>query len=232
MGSLTIIKCSTGILLKNLLFTENSNSLFNNIFGKFNLESKDFDTIIQQSIFIFINQMWSNVVLNFKINKVDISGGSISKRHILHTVDYQLVLFLLNIFDESKIPNIVYNSYKNSLLSSSIPLDLYNKYINMDISNIKGKDSSIYEAFALIKGNSHVEIIKNNFVLSINMLINDITNGIKNELEKLNKTLVSYSSQLALLSHEVSKIENIGSVSTKHMSNKDKKKFKNKTPLK
>lgn len=58
------------------------------------------------------------------------------------------------------------------------------------------------------------------------MLIMDITNGIKNELDKLNKTITSYSSELTLLSYKKSSLENINSRSTRHMSNKEKKRFK------
>nr|WVH37925.1 RNA polymerase [Dichomitus squalens] len=240
-GSSVIIKCSIGTLLKNLFFTEESTSIFKNLFGSLNLEYKDFETISQNSIFIFLNQTWSNVVLNFKLNKVDLSGGSISKRHILHTVDIQLVLHLLNIFDRSELmSNIVYNSHKNPILSSSIPLDYYNKFLDrrIDILNMKvkdvnnnfllDKDDFIYTDKLFYKYNSVEAIVRSNLSLSIEMLIADITNGIKSELEKLNNTNNKYSNDLSLLSYEKSKFEDIDTQTTKYMKNKEKKDLKKK----
>lgn len=151
LDNLVIIRIGINVFLENLIFTDKSGSLFENIFGSLNLKSKDFDVISQQSVFIFLNQMWSNILLNFKINKVDVSGGSISKRHILHSVDYQLVLHLLKIFDESKImSNIVYNSLKDPILSSSIPLNYYKIFLDrvINISNMKVKD--IYNISSII----------------------------------------------------------------------------------
>ena len=239
---LIMIRCSIATFLKILLFSEDSESLFNNIFGKFDLESKDFDTISQQSIFVFLNQTWSNVVLNFKINKVDVSGGNISKRHVLQTVDLQLVLFLLNIFNESKLPNVIHNSLNNSILSSSIPIDFYNKFAGIDLLNSKVKDlnissviddpsiyvdSLIREKYSDFDGN----IMQSNFNLSIDMLICDISDGIKNELEKLNKNIDSCTSEIDLLSYKKSNLENIHNTSTRYMSNKEKKRFKKERTL-
>lgn len=238
-GSLVIIICSISTFLKNLFFTEESNSLFNNIFGRLDSEFKDFDVISQNSIFIFFNQMWSNVLLNFKINKVDISGGSISKRHILHTVDYQLVLHLLKMFDESQImSNTIYNSFKDPILSSSIPLDYYKNFLerkteilDMKVKDVKNisiikKDPLTYGERGFSRYNSVEAIVKSNFIESIEMLITDITNGIKNELDLLQNTNKNYSDDLMSLSFKKSQIENIDNVSTRFMRNKEKKRFK------
>ena len=239
--SLIIIKCSISTFLKNLLFDYKSNLFFNSVFGELNLESKDFDVICQQSVFIFLNQMWSNVVLNFKLNKVDLSGGSISKRHLLHTVDFQLVLNLIKIFGDIKnINNLIYNSFTNSILSSSIPLDLYNQILASssdiltmkvkDVNNIsflnKNKNPLIYSEDIIRYYNSYEDIVKSNFALTIEMLIADITNGIKSDLEKLNNSNNKYSLNLNSLSYDKSKIENIDNESTKYMRNKEKKRFK------
>jgi hypothetical protein len=183
--------------------------------------------------------MWSNILLNFKINRVDVSGGSISKRHILQTVDFQLVMFLIGIFDKSKLMSkIVYNGLKDPILSSSIPLKYYKYFTDKlnDISNMKVKDiknnlsiienSSLYSEKELAKYNSVQTIAKSNLSLAIEMLIMDIKNGIKNELIDLQNTISNYYKELSLLSYHKSNIENIDSQSTKHMSNKEKKIFK------
>lgn len=56
-GVLKIIQCNISYFLKNLLFTVNSDSFFETVFGDLDLNSKDFNTISQQSIFVFYNQM-------------------------------------------------------------------------------------------------------------------------------------------------------------------------------
>ena len=237
-GSLVIIKCSISTFIKNMLFTEESNSLFDNVFGGLNLKSKDFDSICQQSVFIFLNQMWSNVLLNFKLSKVDVSGGSITKRHLLQTVDFQLVTNLLKFFDESVIPNLIYKSFKEPMISSSIPLNYYNKFVDrrIDILNMKvkdvnnisflNKDPLIYSDKVFEEYISFEKILKSNFELSIEMLITDITNGINSELETLNNTNNKLSIDLDVLSYKKSNIEGLDSQSTKYMTNKDKKRFK------
>ena len=237
-GSLVIIKCSISTFIKNMLFTEESNSLFDNVFGGLNLKSKDFDSICQQSVFIFLNQMWSNVLLNFKLSKVDVRGGSITKRHLLQTVDFQLVTNLLKFFDESVIPNLIYKSFKEPMISSSIPLNYYNKFVDrrIDILNMKvkdvnnisflNKDPLIYSDKVFEEYISFEKILKSNFELSIEMLITDITNGINSELETLNNTNNKLSIDLDVLSYKKSNIEGLDSQSTKYMTNKDKKRFK------
>lgn len=111
-------------------------TLFENVFGDIGLKSKDFDSISQQSIFIFVNFIWSSVVLKFKLNNIDISGGSITKRHVLQTVDIQLYRFMLELFhsDYSSIKYIVYNSLKNPILNSSISMDYYKEFLDYQSS--------------------------------------------------------------------------------------------------
>ena len=158
LGSLVIILCNINDIFKYIMFNKNSEGLFNNIFGDLNLDRKDFDSILQQSIFIFNNQMWSNIVLNFKLNKIDVSGGSISKRHILQTVELRFVSFLLNILDTTEISEAIYKNFKNPILSSYIPLDFYNIFLNTDILKLKSKNDIISNVFnnPLKIGRAHV----------------------------------------------------------------------------
>ena len=79
--------------------------------------------------------------------------------------------------------------------------------------------------------NSYEDIVKSNFALTIEMLIADITNGIKSDLEKLNNSNNKYSLNLNSLSYDKSKIENIDNESTKYMRNKEKKRFKKERTL-
>ena len=181
--------------------------------------------------------MWSNVLLNFKLNKVDVSGGTISKRHILQTVDYQLVLHLLKLYDESEIPKLIYNNLKDPILSSTIPLDFYNymlKELNKNL-NIKIKDinyssiiqnTSIFEEKAVLQDNNYEEIVRTNFKLSIEMLISDITKSIQEELLKLKDKSDKIYSELSSFEYQKYGLLNMENQSTKRMRNKEKKLFK------
>lgn len=240
-GNLTIIYLTIYEFLSNLGLTDKSDPLFEKVFGKSNLSHKNFDVISQKSIFIFQNQMWSNILLNFKINNVDLSGGTTPKRHILQTVNYQLVLQLLKIYGDSNIiKKMIYNSFKDPILSSSVPLNYYQNFLNNKnkIHNLKVKDiykipsiikhPLIYNETELIKQNylTYEDIIQTNLKEAIHMLIQNITNSIKKELDNYNKTYNLYHSELNSLEIQVSQIENIDSIKTKYMSNKAKKLFK------
>ena len=221
-----------------MVFTNKNNQIFESIFGNFDLKNKDFDVLSQQSIFLFINQMWSNILLNFKIHKVDISGGSTPKRHILQTVDFGLLRALINIFNEDKLINkIIYDSYKDPILSSSIPLDFYkNLFENEDILfKIKYKlinewASSIKETTSgleiLDNNKEFKEIIFSNLKSSMDMLIIEIINGMNNDLKKDEIIKSKITSEINSLLFEKCRIEDIQNVSTRHMGNKEKKRFK------
>ena len=49
-------------------------------------KNKDFDAVISNSLFIFNNLYWSNMILTFKMSGYDISGGTEFKRHLLCTL--------------------------------------------------------------------------------------------------------------------------------------------------
>lgn len=63
-------------------------------------------------------------MLKFKLNGIDVSGGSSPKRHILQTVDFKLVKFLNYLYaNDSSTPEQIYKGLYSEILSSSIPLD-------------------------------------------------------------------------------------------------------------
>ena len=238
LENILIVYLSINDFLSHLVFTNKNNQIFESIFGNFDLKNKDFDVLSQQSIFLFINQMWSNILLNFKIHKVDISGGSTPKRHILQTVDFGLLRALINIFNEDKLINkIIYDSYKDPILSSSIPLDFYkNLFENEDILfKIKYKlinewASSIKETTSgleiLDNNKEFKEIIFSNLKSSMDMLISEISTGMNNDLKKDEIIKSKITSEINSLLFEKSRIEDIQNVSTRHMGNKEKKRFK------
>jgi hypothetical protein len=107
-----------------------TNDFITDIFGDIDSKKKNFDSICQDSVFIFRNICWSSIVLLFKLKGIDISGGSNSKRHILSTVDATLKEFLDLFYGyNTDFINkyIIYESFKNKngYLSSFINLDFY-----------------------------------------------------------------------------------------------------------
>ena len=98
------------------LFKTNENSnffidLFNN---DTNNTSSNQEKMYNQSLFIFKNITWSNIVLKLKINNINISGGSSSNRHILTTSDILLSHYLSLIVAHNRDVLVVlgYSSYK------------------------------------------------------------------------------------------------------------------------
>nr|QWO71412.1 RNA polymerase [Termitomyces sp. T28]QWO71415.1 RNA polymerase [Termitomyces sp. T60a]QWO71420.1 RNA polymerase [Termitomyces sp. T99]QWO71421.1 RNA polymerase [Termitomyces sp. T132]QWO71424.1 RNA polymerase [Termitomyces sp. T8] len=103
------------------------NELLDVIFGDYSDKEKNNELIWQNSLFIFYNYMWSNIVLNFKLNGIDISGGSISKRHVLKTVQFELHEKLGYMYKGFNIHHILHSSLSDPCLSSTIPLKEYKK---------------------------------------------------------------------------------------------------------
>lgn len=150
LGQLTIIKLPITSLLgiiklerDNLHINEN---FLSEIFGNFQDSEKKFDLIAGNSLFIFTNKTWSNIVLYFKMMGVNISGGTSPNRHLLNTVDATLKDFLDILFccnSEFIKKYIIYESQKTTskeLVISSIPLNSYKNWIEVitnDNYNIK-----------------------------------------------------------------------------------------------
>jgi hypothetical protein len=93
-----------------------TNDFITNIFGDKESTKKNFDSICQDSVFIFRNIRWSSIVLLFKLKGIDISGGTSSKRHLLSTVDATLKEFLDLFYGYNTNfinKHIIYESFKN-----------------------------------------------------------------------------------------------------------------------
>lgn len=146
-----------------------------------------------------------------------------------------MVLFLQSILQEDQIPKIIYNSFNDTLLSSSIPLNYYKRFSDLSLSNFKIKDIDI---FSLIKDNSifdkralsvehhYIDIISKNFYFCIQMLTNDIICGFNSELDNINNSINKCTTDINFLLYQKSNISEIDTVSTKYMRNKSKKRFK------
>jgi len=152
----TLIKC----IENNGKMLDLSENLITEIFGGIDSTKKDFDSILQDSVFLFYNIKWDSIVLFFKLRGIEISGGTISRRHILDTVSSTLKEFLDLIYDYNTNfinKKIIYNSFKNKdgILSSFVNFD-YKKNIDygIEVKNILIKDS-IWSQF-----NNIVDIVK------------------------------------------------------------------------
>ena len=63
------------------------------VFGQIDSEEKDFTSVCYQSTIILAGFVWSTFILLCKLRRIEISGGSSSKRQILSTIDLQLMTF-------------------------------------------------------------------------------------------------------------------------------------------
>jgi len=140
-----------------------TNDFITEILGAKESTKKNFDSICQDSVFIFRNIDWSNLIFLFKLKGIDISGGSNTKRHMLSTVDATLKEFLDLFYGYNTNfinKHIIYESFKNkdAYLSSHINLNSYKDALNTikelkdsfkketcwrDIENFKSKMPSI-----------------------------------------------------------------------------------------
>jgi hypothetical protein len=141
------------------------------------------ENLYNQILFIFDNITWSNIVLKFKLNNIEISGGSTTNRHILTTSDILLNYYLNLIFehDIEKIMSVGYHSYKLSkeILSSQIPLDLYRKLLQNNVEILNTDPKLLYE-----------KILSMNKINNENTKLDDRTLGTK-EYNKEIKIIVS-----------------------------------------
>lgn len=70
-NGIILVMISIEKLIFHMGLTNKNDELISNLFGDLELESKDLDSLSSDTIFIFYNIMWSNIVLKFKINNID-----------------------------------------------------------------------------------------------------------------------------------------------------------------
>ena len=195
----------------DLFIYEKNNKYFLNFFGKINEKYKDFDSIGSNCLFLFVGLFWSTVVLLFKIKGIEISGGNSSKRHVLNTIDFQLINFLEDIYcNRQIIKKIIYNSLKVSYLSNSVPLDLYKKVLDInyefsitqfqDIERIK-MDLDPWSKLAY--GHYLSKFIINNYYKSYKLLVDNYISIIKKEIVNLTLNIDELRNRLSDLKNKL-----------------------------
>nr|QWO71435.1 RNA polymerase [Termitomyces sp. DKA64] len=131
-GCLVSIFINIDVLLDNYRYNlSHTSKLFKNIFGFKIDQIKNMDNIWTNSLFVFYNIYWYNVLLRFKYHGIDISGGSISKRHVLTTCDYKLSRNLYDIYgSDQKLNQLIHSNLKDDFISSTIPDQLYKEFLS------------------------------------------------------------------------------------------------------
>jgi hypothetical protein len=218
-------------LCAQLKIIDNGSGILVELFGSLSLKNKDLELCGKNCLFIFEDICWSNVVLKFKLNGIDISGGSLNKRHILSTVHFSLFMNILKFFqgNESLINSFIFNSNKSPVLSPTIPLILYNKYIeetlnykNLKIENIHLK----YEANLNNQDRNFFNIIVKNYNLAFNTLFQSINKKSLEHLNFLKENLIELKSELKQLEYNIDIVNNLRNSINKYTKNKTKKLLK------
>lgn len=197
-----------------------TNDFITNIFGNVESKKKNLDSICQDSVFIFRNISWSNIVLLFKLKGIDISGGSNSKRHILSTVDATLKEFLDLFYGYNTNfinKHIIYESFKakDGYLSSLIDLNIYKNMLEnnkcfkdtlqkeacwKDIEKISKKLSDLDTAGQLDKNKyiiyNYIFIFKHLVKILIAFYAGKNIKILKNKIEKLKISLEKYKHEI------------------------------------
>jgi len=204
------------------------------------IDTKSENQIYTQTLFVFNNITWSNIVLKFKIHNIDVSGGGTTKRHILSSTDILLSTFLNKIFqyDHDFILNLGYKTYKDEkeVMSSRIPLNTYKAYLDNfpEIKKLNSHSNSIFNEIKLIiesKRSSDdalvndvlVRILANNLLISRNLIVRQLILHTKTELmDSIGTRYYRRRSELYTLEEQFDKFD----TSTKYMSVKSKKKLK------
>jgi hypothetical protein len=121
------VNLTRGENLDFVIYEVSKDNLFNDmIFTKYILKN---DPLLKSMIFIFENLSWAEIVLLFRLNNLNISGGSNTLRHILSPVQLRLAQFITCIegMNSSKIVESFHLS-KNK--SKQVGINLSSKEIN------------------------------------------------------------------------------------------------------
>nr|ADO51613.1 rnapol [Moniliophthora roreri] len=171
-------------------------------------------------IIIFKGLSWSNIVYLFKINKIILHGGSISKRHKLSICEYRLSLFLnfSNLYTQNK--SEFYDNYAESFFSSSKfdreNIEITNKYISeyIRINNKIEFETKLAEIKWEIDNLENVNAILENNIKELKSSISSSDSKIiflKNKLYELkNKNIESIKNKNKIsISGRIKKIQSI-----------------------
>lgn len=130
-------------LMANLLRVEplgKNYLLFNLIFGMPNSKNiKDKEAVYRNTLFEFTGITWNNIVLLFKLYNIDISGGTITKRHTVTSQQFDFISYISRLYsDKYELDKVLYFSYSNSkLLLSTKGIKITHIHLKNVIGQIK-----------------------------------------------------------------------------------------------
>lgn len=197
---------------------------------------KENHSLLNNVLFVYEDLSWPTIQTVFKQININISGGSISKRQILSTAEYNLssMLFslgynLVDIYNSSIILSKLLQRYKdigNSKISFDLEINLglkLNKlqiYLKLNIENINKEIIDLELDFKsssgtllkfekdLLQTGDHNKDSKNLTTTRSLKLDKNIFNT-KGKIEKLSKQISALKSKLTELNKEVSKLDNL-----------------------
>lgn len=252
--NLTIVVTSLENLAKEIkggLFLKGDGKL-NTLFGELSETEKKDNIISSRCLFVFNDLFWSNILLYFRICGIDISGGSISKRHVLSPVDFNLFKFMNIVigdrmygYSESdrkemeSFNNDMYFGMNNIVLSSKIPIKLYKnyeeivKYTKNKIPQTSNNTDILIDSVSGEKADILKKVDENtlNFIISnyrsvYEYILSDIRSNLENPIKNKKDEIKVLNKKIDSLSYEINKTDDILYSTSHMMSVKSKKKLK------
>ena len=98
--------------------------------------SKNKDTYGIHSLFIFEDITWSNIVLWFKLNNIILSGGNSTKRHLISSLDINLFISIIGLFEFKIVDLINIASQNNKDIYKKEVQSFYDKKIYKSLKNL------------------------------------------------------------------------------------------------
>lgn len=162
-------------------------------------------------IFIFNDITWSNIKLIFKIMDINIYGGTITRRHLLSTVELGLVKFLLLLHNMYIDPSVIFKSFNE--------LSSYNaKYDKSVINLVKNLPETLDEIDTLDIQYGNELILKLNIITNLFLQIIDVIKdlnlieerilNLEGELKRTKERLYDLENKDIDVSHKPKKIYN------------------------
>jgi|SRR5882757_2025040 len=177
-------------------------------------------------IYGFENKIWGNIVVNFRFNKIIISGGSNTKRHFLSPVHMRLSQFITCV--EGLEQGGVFESFHDfDKDKTSIMLDYSSKKINKIINEYK--ESKTKEKNKIDNKLNSSDSNNNNNIDSLDSKIENKSINLKNNSNTLissqgnNKNKNNKSQQIREYHSSLKILENDNNKNNLLIENKDKK---------
>lgn len=227
---LVYIKLSFNDLLLNYNKSEGINYIEQFYNPNFTDKNSSENLPCNQCLFVFNNITWSNIVFKFKINKIDLSGGGTTVRHILTSSDIMLNNYLNMIYSSNldRLLSLGFNTYKSqkNIMSGQIPLSYYRTILSYIPEIFQLKPEDLFNNLKLlpnynINNEKYARLMAENILLSRDLILNKMVSN-KNEfsVENIQKKI---EEQKMELSHYEVKLSGLFSLYGNMGSSKKKK---------